>query len=602
MSNYLNISLVIIFLSIISSTNAQNKELDPSILKGKWILDLTPHQLNDNNFASMEITKVTNDTLAGDFYRVGVKIKEGQINLSTGKIYGALVSEDGTGKYHTSFYYDNDTIYGTTHSLAKDFLSVWTATREIEDFQPQFEISDQTTHKIPEGQKYTFGYLEVLENRSKPNGRTIKVPVYIFKSRSPNPKPDPILFTVGGPGYSSMRASKYMNYYKYLDDRDFILFEQRGTQYAKPSLDCPEWARAVYQSNLPNFDVTKTDSLFQTAAKVCNEQLRKKGIDLNYYNTNQIAADINDLVNVLGIEKYNLLTMSYSTKIGQVLMRDYPEKIRSVVMDSPLPLEVNYDEESVKNLLETITKLLSDCEKNEKCNSSFPNLKNRFFKYLEEKTIHPLEVKIENPINGEIETFFLKGEDLISVFSAAYTNDVPNIPFEMERLLNNDLTSVKEQLSSLFQEPGKGISIGMRLSVWCAEENPFNSIEKIKEETNKYPGLKGLSPAVYDNEICKIWSVKKESAIENEAVKSDIPVLLISGEYDEVTPVKWAESMTKNLVNSYHLIFKGWKHGPVTNWSNPCAMQAANDFFNNPSLKPNPVCFKDIKTPKFKVE
>ena len=78
--------------------------------------------------------------------------------------------------------------------------------------------------------------------------------------------------------------------------------------------------------------------------------MRKTGIDLNSYTTNQIAADINDLMNVLEIEEYNLLTMSYSTKIGQVLLRDYPDKIRSVVMDSPLPLEVNYDEESVSNL------------------------------------------------------------------------------------------------------------------------------------------------------------------------------------------------------------------------------------------------------------
>lgn len=487
-------------------------------------------------------------------------------------------------------------------TLISILISCKSTQRITKEFGPTFSVSKKTTHKIPDGQNYTFGYLEVLENRDKPNGNRIKLPIYIFKSRSKNPKSDPVLYTVGGPGYTSMRASQYMEYYKYLDDRDFVLLEQRGTQYAKPSLDCPEWARAVYQTNLPNFDASKIDSLFQKAAKACNVQLRKKGIDLNYYTTNQIAADINDLVNVLGIEKFNLLTMSYSTKIGQVLIRDYPDKIRSVVMDSPLPLEVNYDEESVKNLLETITKLLSDCENDKKCNSSFPNIKNRFFKYLEEKTINPLQVEIENLKNGKIETFYLKGEDLVSVFSSAYTGDVPNIPFEIDRLLNNDLTSVKEQLSYLFQEPGKGVGIGMRLSVWCAEENPFNSLELIKEETNKYPELKGLSPATYDNKICEIWSVNKKSEIENMAVKSDIPVLLISGEYDELTPIKWAESMTYNLTNSFHLVFKGWKHGPTTNWSNQCAMQAANDFFNNPKEKPNPDCFEEIKSPEFKIE
>lgn len=468
------------------------------------------------------------------------------------------------------------------------------------DFKSNFKESNETTHKIPDGQNYTFGYLAVLENRKNPESKTIQIPVYIFKSRSKNPKKDPIIYTVGGPGYTSMRASKYMEYYKYLDDRDFILFEQRGTQYAKPSLDCPEWAKVVYQSNLPNFDATKTDSLFQKAAKACNEQLRKKGIDPNYYTTNHIAADINDLINVLEIEKYNLLTMSYSTKIGQVLIRDYPDKIRSVVMDSPLPLEVNYDEESVKNLLETITKLLSDCENDEKCNSSFPNIKNRFFKYLEEKTINPLQVEIENRKSGKEETFYLKGEDLITIFTSASSESVPNVPFEINKLLNNDLTSVKKKLTYLFQEPNGGTGIGMRLSVWCAEEYPFNSQEIIKSESIKYPQTKGLSPAVFEKEICEIWGVQKVADIENESIKSNIPVLLISGEYDNETPVKWAKSMTNNLTNNYHLIFKGWKHGPTANWSNPCAMQAANDFFNNPTIKPNPECFAEIKSAVFK--
>lgn len=100
---------------------------------------------------------------------------------------------------------------------------------------------------------------------------------------------------------------------------------------------------------------------------------------MDAYNTNEIAADINDLVEVLEIEQYNLLTISYSTKNAQVLIRDYPEKIRSVVMDSALPLEVNFDEESVVNLLESLSTLLEDCEKDEECNRTFPNLKGRFF-------------------------------------------------------------------------------------------------------------------------------------------------------------------------------------------------------------------------------
>jgi hypothetical protein len=271
-------------------------------------------------------------------------------------------------------------------------------------------------------------------------------------------------------------------------------------------------------------------------------------------------------------------------------------------MDSPLPLEVNYDEESVNNLLESVDKLLTDCETDTDCNNAFPNIKKRFYKYLEEKSTNPVVVEVENPKPGKLEIFYLKGKDLINVFTSASTGSVPNIPFEINKILKNDLSSVKAQLQYLFEEPGGGIGNGMRLSIWCAEENPFNSQEKIDIEAKKYPEVNGLSPAVFDNEVCEIWSVKKVSEIENKAVRSDIPVLLISGEYDNETPVKWAESMANNLTNSYNLIFKGWKHGPTTYWSNPCAMQAANDFFNNPTIKPNPECFTEIKSPEFKTE
>ncbi len=391
-----------------------------------------------------------------------------------------------------------------------------------------------------------------------------------------------------------------MNYYKYLDDRDFILIEQRGNYYADPHLDCPEWAKALRLSNISN-DSARNDSLLLNAAKDCKKRLTTSGIDLNGYNTKEIAADINDLVEVLGIKEYNLLTISYSTKIAQVLIRDYPERIRSVVMDSPLPLEVNYDEESIINLLESVEKLLDDCQADENCKYAFPDLKNRFLQYLKDKTNTPLQVDIKDPITSQNKTFHLRGADFISVFTSASTDGVHEIPFEINKVLSGDLSSVKEELRSLFAEPGSGAGMGMRLSVWCAEENPFSSQDIIESETNIHPEVKGMSPAVFDDSICKVWGVNKVGDIENQPITTEIPILLISGEYDNETPPKWARSMMDNLQNSHHLIFEGWKHTPTTNWSNQCAMVAANEFFNSPEVKPNPACLEQINTPDFKI-
>jgi pimeloyl-ACP methyl ester carboxylesterase len=469
-----------------------------------------------------------------------------------------------------------------------------------QEFIPKFKESRKTTHKISKDQDYTFGYLEVPENRQKANSKTIKLPVYIFKSRSEHPENDPIIYTVGGPGATTMPSAQYMKHYSYLDDRDFILIEQRGTYYAKPHLDCPEWAEAAHRSNLPGLESSEIDSLFENAACACRNRLVKQGIDLDGYNTNEIAADINDLVRALNIESYNLLTISYSTKIAQVLMRDYPDRIRSVVMDSPLPLESSFDEESVQNLFESMDKLFRDCELDTNCNQAFPDLKTRFYKYLVEKTKVPLEVQVKNPNNDRLETFYLTGKDFITVFTSGYTGDVVSIPYEINKLLNGDLTSVKEKLSALFGRPGNGAGMGMRLSVWCGEEHPFNSQEIIDEETTKYPEVIGLSPETFTEEVCTIWSVKKVADIENQAVQSDIPVLIISGEYDNITPAKWGEKMLENLPNGQQLIFSGWMHTPITYWNDSCAMQAVYDFFKSPNARSTPECFERILRPTFK--
>ena len=470
---------------------------------------------------------------------------------------------------------------------------------QSQTFTPRFVESDQPVVKIKEGKEFTFGYLEVLEDRSKPDGTTIKLPVYIFKSRSDQQAKDPIIYTVGGPGSSTMRSAQYTDYYSYLDDRDFIFFEQRGTYYAQPHLDCPEWSKALYDANFPEVTEQQKDSLLQKAATDCRDKLEARGIDLNSYNTKAIAADIADLVKALDIKTYNLLTISYSTKIAQVLMRDFPHGIRSVVMDSPLPLEVNYDEESVQNLIASYDKLFADCAANLDCNKTFPDLKNRFFSFLEEKTENPLAIKVKNPNDDKELSFYLRGKDIVNLLGTPYTSDVPDFPSAIHNLISGDVSYLQESIQYLIKSPGNGNGTGMRLSVWCAEETPFASAAIIDEETQKYPAVKGMSPALYDTTICNIWGVKKVDALENKAIKSNIPTLLISGEYDNETPSRWATQMQKNLENSHHLIFKGWNHTPTTNWGNKCAMQLANAFFNTPDKKPELDCFEQIKSPKF---
>jgi hypothetical protein len=117
-------------LKITSENISESAPIDITLLKGNWKIDLSPENDSDDNFAKMIITHVGDNSLEGYFYRDEVKIREGRINTQSGIIYGALVSGDNSGIYNTSFYYQDGFLYGSTHSVDKDFLAVWKATKE----------------------------------------------------------------------------------------------------------------------------------------------------------------------------------------------------------------------------------------------------------------------------------------------------------------------------------------------------------------------------------------------------------------------------------------------------------------------------------------
>src|SRR6478609_1609709 len=68
---------------------------------------------------------------------------------------------------------------------------------------PRFEAAPCAI-EVPSGEDPLCGYLVVRENRTTHSDRTIKLPVVTLKSRSPHPKPDSVLRTLGGPGASSL--------------------------------------------------------------------------------------------------------------------------------------------------------------------------------------------------------------------------------------------------------------------------------------------------------------------------------------------------------------------------------------------------------------
>ena len=143
---------------------------------------------------------------------------------------------------------------------------------------PRFE-SDKCAIELPQGERADCGYLLVRENRHSKSSRTIRLPIIILKSNSADKQPDPVLRTLGGPGNSSLRLARGRRFSPWLKQRDMIIFEQRGTRYAEPALDCPEVDDANIASVKAGLSRPAARKNEIAAATKCYQRLTKQGID-----------------------------------------------------------------------------------------------------------------------------------------------------------------------------------------------------------------------------------------------------------------------------------------------------------------------------------
>lgn len=458
----------------------------------------------------------------------------------------------------------------------------------------RFEKADCAV-PVPENEKNVeCGYLVVPENRARKNGKTIRLPIVILKSENPKPQPDPVLRTFGGPGASSMNLVRSRRFSPWLRNRDMIVFEQRGTRYAQPALECPEVNEAKINAAKRQLDAQTARKKEIEAAKICYERLKKQGIDLSAYNSRESAADIEDLRQALKIEKLNLYGLSYSSRLMLVVMRDFPGGIRSVVLESTLPPEVNYDEVGVDGIVYALDQLFKNCEVQKDCAEAYPDLEKEFYAAVAKLNKEPITASVKDKKTGEIVEIKLNGNDFATwVVDYMLSNDPPSIavaPAVIHQVFQGNYAPFKNYASEKTNPSSN--SLGMRYSVWCGEEMPFENMRKITGQSAKYPNLKGYEVMSLPG-ICGVWRVSKAKPVENQAVKSDIPALVLSAEYDAYTPPEWSARAAKNLKNSFHFETPWVGHGPAFN--TPCLREMIADFFDKPQSAPKSDCLNEVR-------
>ncbi len=448
----------------------------------------------------------------------------------------------------------------------------------------------------PLGLKVDCGYLTVAEDHAKPDGPTLQLAVARFKSRSPEAASDPVVYLESGPGVSPLRtraAYFQVDFGPLLEKRDVILFDQRGTGYSQPALDCPELTQQVIDALDRDVTTAQSTDLLYAALLQCRARLIQSGVNLAVYNTSQSAADLNDLRMALGYSQIDLYGLSYGSRLALTTMRDFPSGIRSVVIDSALPLQVDPFGQHPANAARAFNLLFDTCAADPVCNAAYPDLRRVFFDLVDRLNQQPAHYTMVSP-SGDQQPAHLNGDKLMGfVFeSLGSTSLIPLVPRLIYNARNGQYDLVAGVQSALPFETDK-ISAAMHYSVQCQEEIPFSKPEDVDAVLQQFPEYRALAvPGAFD--FCREWGLPPAQTVEHQPVASDIPTLILSGQFDPMSPPNWSELAANTLSHSFSLEVPG--AGLGAGLTRACARSMVAAFFENPSVRPDTGCLTDKTT------
>jgi pimeloyl-ACP methyl ester carboxylesterase len=452
--------------------------------------------------------------------------------------------------------------------------------------------------------------LTVPEDRANPHGAKVQLAAAVLKSSGPNPPADPIIFLQGGPGggvlqdFGTQLSPQILS--ALFGNRDVILLDQRGTGYSTPSLQCSEIVGLQYQtsSNLP---IDQQVQQQNNAITACHTRLTKAGVHLGAYTTLADANDVHDLIVALGYSQVDLYGVSYGTRLALEVMRSFPARIRSVVLDSTVPPQLRLLT-SIPSDTERVFKTLWDgCAKDAACSARYPNLEQTFYGVYNDLQANPITFETQDQgqgdeKNGQVFTVYFHGDDLVNLLFSAFYDPlaIPQLPKMIYQLKVRDTSIASSLYGQLIFD--SSVAWGMYYSVECAEDVDLVTAAQIASAGQAYPAaIRADQVASLQGEIpgCQTWNVSTVSASESQPVSSAIPTLILEGEYDPITPPANGDLVGQTLSNSSAFLIPGVGHGVLFNDLSFCATKIAQAFWTTPASKPDGSCVSGVGEPNF---
>ncbi|MFY2559643.1 alpha/beta hydrolase [Corallococcus terminator] len=432
------------------------------------------------------------------------------------------------------------------------------------------------------------GTYEVFEDRAAKSGRKLSLRVVVVPALAAQPQPDPLVFLAGGPGQAATRTAQMLLAVERIRrHRDIVLVDQRGTGDSSP-LDCElheegEGLSARFEEG--------------DAPRRLRECRERWNADVRQYTTPIAMEDLDEVRAALGYEKLNLWGVSYGTRAALVYMRQFPERVRTAILDGVAPMGLYLPLYMPRDGQRALELLLSHCEQDAVCEKTFPKLRSRTEALLAKLAEAPARVKVPHPLTGVPEDIVLSQQAFLgALFTQLYSAEGASlVPLMLDRVTRDDWAPFVALSVGSGDTLERTLSRGLQFAVICAEDTPFLTKEAVEREAKGtwFGARMGLEMMA----VCEGWPRATLPPGYRDAVVSDVPTLLLSGELDPVTPPAWGEEAKRTLKHGLHVVVPGVGHNALVA---DCARSLMVDLVAKGSVEGlNPSCGGSLSRPPF---
>jgi pimeloyl-ACP methyl ester carboxylesterase len=330
-----------------------------------------------------------------------------------------------------------------------------------------------------------------------------------------------------------------------------------------------------------------------TALRRCRGDLNVDGVDPWHFNGVWNALDVDAVREVLGYSRVVLYANSWGTLTAQRVIAAFPDRVESAVLDGVVPAAQNPINAAPATAEVALGRVFAACENQVLCNNAFPNLEQALVDVMADTTTNPIALSVTTG-DGVTREWRLTAGRLAGILS-----DLLNTPAGaalIPRLLSETAGGETGLLRILLTREGDLNTRfdGAYWSVLCAEYPAADFVPSPDSVSTAF-GEALAEMASVTGPVCELWSTEQVDQRVHGVLVSDIPVLLISGEFDPSTPDLSAPLVTAGLTRVFQAVLPGVAQGT---FDTVCGRQIAAGFIANPGVAPETRCARDLR-PRF---